>query len=38
MSPSSADRNLLFGFLALQNDFLSREELIAAVSIWLQDK
>lgn len=32
------DKNLLFGFLALQNDFISREELIAAVSVWLQDK
>lgn len=38
MSATSTDRNLLFGFLALQNDFISREELIAAVSVWLQDK
>jgi WD40 repeat protein/serine/threonine protein kinase len=33
-----ADDNLLFGFLALQNNFLSREDLIAAVSAWLVDK
>ena len=38
MSNSNADRNLLFGILAMQNDFISREELIAAVSVWLQDK
>jgi WD40 repeat protein/serine/threonine protein kinase len=38
MTNSNADRNLLFGILALQNDFISREELIAAVSVWLQDK
>ena len=34
----SFDSNLLFGFLALQNDFIAREDLIAAVSVWLQDK
>jgi eukaryotic-like serine/threonine-protein kinase len=35
---SSADHQLLFGFLALQNDFISREELIAAVSVWLRER
>src|SRR5207247_2434120 len=30
--------NLLFGFLALQNNLISREDLIAAVSGWLVDK
>ena len=30
--PSSADRNLLFGALALQMNFVNREQLIAAVS------
>jgi serine/threonine-protein kinase len=38
MAASLVDRNLLLGFLALQNDFVSREELIASVSVWLQDK
>src|SRR5437868_4597411 len=38
MSSSYIDRNLLFGFLALQNNFIPREELIAAVSVWLADK
>jgi serine/threonine-protein kinase len=38
MSESNSDRNLLFGLLALQNDFISREQLVAAVSVWLQDK
>lgn len=34
----SIDRNLLFGVLALQHDFVSREQLIAAVTFWLADK
>ncbi|MDA1054419.1 MAG: serine/threonine protein kinase, partial [Planctomycetota bacterium] len=38
MPVNNTDRNLLFGFLALQNDFISREDLIAAVSVWLTDK
>src|SRR5687768_16201748 len=38
MSSSHVDRNLLFGFLALQNNFIDREDLIAAVSAWLVDK
>src|SRR5262245_63662356 len=38
MSTHQIDRNLLYGFLALQNDFISREELIAAVSAYLVDK
>ena len=33
---SDADRNLLFGVLALQMDFISREALIAAVSAWIR--
>ncbi len=32
MARVNADRNLLFGVLALQMDFSSREDLIAAVS------
>jgi WD40 repeat protein len=35
---ADADRNLLFGVLALQMDFISREALIKAVSAWIRDK
>lgn len=35
---SEGDRNLLFGILALQLDFVSREKLIAACSAWMKDK
>ncbi len=31
-------RDLLFGLLALQNNFISREELLAATRVWLEDK
>jgi hypothetical protein len=34
----SADRNLLFGILALQMDFISRYALIAAMHAWVTDK
>ena len=34
----SADRNLLFGILALQLDFVSRDALIAAMNAWVLDK
>jgi WD40 repeat protein/serine/threonine protein kinase len=34
----SADRNLLFGILALQMDFISRDALIAAMNAWVLDK
>ncbi len=34
----SADRNLLFGVLAVQMDFISRDELIAAMKRWVLDK
>jgi serine/threonine-protein kinase len=34
----SADRNLLFGIIALQMDFISRDQLIAAMAAWVQDK
>ena len=33
-----ADQNLVFGALALQMDFISREALIAATSAWVVDK
>jgi serine/threonine-protein kinase len=35
---ADSDRNLLFGVLALQVGFVSREALIAAVSVWVQDR
>jgi WD40 repeat protein len=39
-SPSRplTDRNLLFGILALQMDFISRDSLIAAMGAWVLDK
>jgi tetratricopeptide (TPR) repeat protein/serine/threonine protein kinase len=33
--PVNADRNLLFGILALQMDFISRDALIAAMQAWV---
>src|SRR5207245_7915038 len=38
MTRSAADRNLLFGILALQMDFISRDALIAAMNAWILDK
>src|SRR5688500_11231439 len=35
---AAADRNLLFGILALQNNFVSREALLAAFTVWVADK
>ncbi len=35
---SVSDRNLLVGILALQMDFISREQLIAATNLWVADK
>src|SRR5437879_2315852 len=35
---ASADRNLLFGILALQLDFVTRDQLIAAMNAWVLDK
>jgi serine/threonine-protein kinase len=34
----AADRNLLFGVLALQMDFVSRDALVAAMHAWVLDK
>ncbi len=34
----SADRNLLFGILALQMDFITRDALIAAMNAWVLEK
>ena len=38
MSDISADENLLFGVVALQMDFITRDQLIAAVAQWTHDK
>jgi serine/threonine protein kinase/tetratricopeptide (TPR) repeat protein len=38
MSQPSADRNLLFGMLAMQMDFITREQLIAAMQAWVFEK
>jgi serine/threonine-protein kinase len=38
MSPHLADRNLLFGIIALQMDFISRDQLVAAMAAWVVDK
>jgi serine/threonine protein kinase/tetratricopeptide (TPR) repeat protein len=35
---NSADRNLLFGVLAYQIDFLTRDQLAAGISAWVRDK
>jgi serine/threonine-protein kinase len=37
-SRAAADRNLLFGILALQMDFISRDDLVAAMHAWVLDK
>jgi predicted kinase len=37
-APAGADRNLLFGILALQMDLISRDALIAAMHAWVLDK
>lgn len=34
----SADRDLLFGIVALQMDFVSREQLVLALGSWVHDK
>jgi WD40 repeat protein/serine/threonine protein kinase len=38
MSSASSDRNLLFGVLALQMDFLDRDALIVGLHAWVLDK
>jgi tRNA A-37 threonylcarbamoyl transferase component Bud32 len=37
-NPPGADRNLLFGILALQMDFISRDALFAAMNAWVLEK
>src|SRR5438477_12805219 len=38
MPNSVTDRNLLFGILALQMDFISRDALVTAMHAWVLDK
>ena len=38
MSQRATDRNLLFGILAMQMDFISRDDLTAAMNSWLLEK
>lgn len=38
VDPSGADRNLLYGILAMRTGFLSREALIAGIEAWLPDR
>src|SRR3954454_17552835 len=38
MAHADADRNLLFGILALQMDFISRDALVAAMNAWVLEK
>jgi tetratricopeptide (TPR) repeat protein len=38
MSNASSDRNLLFGILALQRDFISPDDLIAAMHAWVDNR
>jgi hypothetical protein len=35
---AAADRNLLFGILALQMDFISRDALIQGMNAWVLDR
>jgi tetratricopeptide (TPR) repeat protein/tRNA A-37 threonylcarbamoyl transferase component Bud32 len=37
-TPPSADRNLIFGLLALQMDFVTREQLLEAMHAWMLAK
>jgi eukaryotic-like serine/threonine-protein kinase len=38
MSQAHADRNLLFGILAVQMDFITRDQLIGAMNAWVLEK
>src|SRR4051812_46858410 len=38
MPRPDADRNLLFGILALQMDFITRDGLIGAMAAWVMEK
>jgi hypothetical protein len=38
MAKADADRNLLFGVIALQVDFITRDQLVAAMNAWAVEK
>src|SRR3954451_16747246 len=38
MAHADADRNLLFGILALQMDFITRDALVAGMNAWVLEK
>jgi hypothetical protein len=38
MASATGDRNLLFGILALQMDFIARDALVKAMHAWVLDK
>ena len=38
MPASSSDRNLLIGMLALRMDFIDRDQMVAAMNVWVLDK
>ena len=38
MASANGDRNLLFGILALQMDFIARDALVKAMHAWVLDK
>ena len=38
MSQTHADRNMLFGILAMQMDFVTRDQLVSAMQAWVFDK
>ena len=38
MASRHADRNLLVGIVAVQNGFISRDDLIAAMNDWVLEK
>ena len=38
MVPAESDRNLLFGILALQMDFITRDALVDAMNAWVLQK
>ena len=38
MAAANADRNLLFGLLALQNGLIDQDQLVAAFRAWSRDK
>src|SRR6516164_6046485 len=38
MTQTASDRNLLFGIIALQMDFITRDAIVAAMHAWVLEK